>query len=174
MFFVGESPQELGPSERAVLDGLLQPWGSTVGPDSGVQCVWRGGGSPAEESRRKNRSAGTCLSEDIWVNTAQRLHTCVQWSQWKLFAGSSYGANLRHFVLFGRGRTEQISHKMLKIILWQWPHSINLMLEAVCKLMKTVAKLNGNTFHFGLPIRFYLLTFQDPRLNSWPLVKGIS
>ena len=48
------------------------------------------------------------------------------------------------------------------------------MLEAVCKLMKTVANLNGNTFHFGLPIRFYLLTFQDPRLNSWPLVKGIS
>lgn len=36
------------------------------------------------------------------------------------------------------------------------------MLEAVCKLMKIVAKLNSNTFHFGLPIRFYLLTFQDP------------
>lgn len=36
------------------------------------------------------------------------------------------------------------------------------MLEAVCKLMKIVAKLNSNTFHFRLPIRFYLLTFQDP------------
>lgn len=50
MFSVGESPQELGPSQRAVLDGLLQPRGSTVGPDSSAQRVWRGGGSPVDES----------------------------------------------------------------------------------------------------------------------------